>query len=222
MHGVAAFRFGAALDSIERRIVRDLRLESAPVFASWSEGVGSWKGDTIRWRASAWEGPLVGLFRTVRVTSEHLEIGNVLAWARAPLAAPIFGADLVAARPDSALVIADLSPLDPPASSNPDLPSWAQRIFSSSPLVERISVAAAPLALQRVDDMAAAFVTHVHDAVPAADPRARDAALERYRAAHLEDERMRTMLTEMFGAASAERLLNTVLFPREATLDVHA
>ena len=222
MQGVAAFRFGAALDAIERRIVRDLKLEAAPVFAAWSEGTGSWKGDTIRWRASAWEGPRVGLFRTVRVTSEHLEIANVLAWARAPLAAPIFGADLVAARPDSALVVADLSPLDPPATSHPDLPSWAQGVFSSSPLVERVTVASAPLALQRVDEMAAAFATHVHAAVRAADPRARDAALERYRAAHLEDERMRTMLTHMFGAGNAERLLTTVLFPRESTLDVHA
>ena len=222
MHGVAAFGFAAALDAIERRVVRDLKLESAPVFASWSEGTGSWKGDAIRWRAAAWEGPRVGLFRTVRITSEHVEIANVLGWARAPLAAPIFGADLVAARADSALVVADLSPLDPPGTSHAALPAWAHGIFSGAPIVERVNVASASAAVQRVEQMAAEFVSLVHAAVPAADPRAREAALDRYRAAHLEDERMRTMLTHMFGAAHAERLLNTVLFPRESTLDVHA
>lgn len=222
MHGVAALRIGTALEAIERRIVRGLKLESAPVFAAWSEGTGSWNGEAIRWRAAAWEGPRVGLFRTVRVAGEHLEIGNVLAWARAPLAAPIFGADLVAARPDSAQVVADLSPLDPPATSHPDLPAWAQGIFSAAPLVERVDARSAPGALQRLEEIAAAFVTQVHEAVPAADPRARDAAIERFRAAHLKDEGRRTLLTQMFGAANAERLLTTILFPRESTLDVHA
>jgi hypothetical protein len=221
MGGVRAFGFNAALDAIERRMVRDLKLESVPAFGEWSERTGSWKGDPVRWRAIAWEGPRVGLFRTVRVSSEGLEIVNVLAWARAPLAAPILGIDLVAARHDSAIVVADLSPLDPTPTPNAALPAWAQRIFSPTPIVERVTVDSAPSVLDRVQAMTANFVTLVLGA-GAADPCWRDAAIERYRLAHLDDERMRTMLNHMFGAAHAERLLHTVLFPRESSLDVHA
>ena len=222
MQGAARFGFTAALDAIEQRIVRDLKLESVSAFGDLAAGTGSWKGDAVRWRASAWEGPRVALFRTVRVMSDQLEIVNVLGWARAPLAAPIFGADLVAARPGSALVVADLSPLDPPAVPHSALPPWAQRIFSAAPLIERVTIESAPAVLRRVDELAVQFVVQVRSASPAANPAARDAAIERYRVAHLEDERLLTMLTHMFGAVAAERLLHTVLFPRESTLDVHA
>jgi hypothetical protein len=219
---VAAFGFLRALDAIERRVVRDLKLESAPALGELTEVTGTWKGEPVRLRASAWEGPRVALFRTVRVISEQLEIVNVLGWARAPLAAPILGADLVAARPDAALVVADLSPLDPPGSSAADLPPWAQSIFSASPVFDRVTPETAAASAERVLDLAGRFVQAVQHASAAADPLQRDAAIERYRAAHLEDERMLSMLTRMFGAATAERLMHSVLFPRESSLDVHA
>lgn len=222
MTGIEAFGFLRALDAIESRIVRQLKLETVPAFGDLAEMTGAWKGDEVRWRACAWEGPRVGLFRTVRVMSEQLEIVNVLGWARAPLAAPIFGADLIAARADTALVVADLSPLEPAGSTAPDLPAWAQQIFSPDPVFERITPSTAPAALQRVHDLSARFVASVQSASAAAPPPARDAALDRYRNAHLADDRMRAMLTRMFGAATAERLMHSVLFPRESTLDVHA
>ena len=222
MTGVGAFGFGAAADAIERRLVGGLKLESVPAFGHLSEGKGSWKGEAVHWRAAAWEGPRIALLRTVRVIGEHLDIVNVLAWARAPLAAPIFGADFVAARPDSALVVADLSPLDPPGASHAELPAWAQPIFSAAPLLDRVTTNSAPGVLGRVHDLASTFVTEVQNATAAPDAAARAAAVERYRASHLEDDRMRTMLTHMFGAVTADRLLQTVLFPRESTLDVHA
>lgn len=222
MTGVEAFGFLAVLDQIERRVVRELKLESAPALGALTEVTGHWKGEPVRLRASAWEGPRVALFRTVRVIGEDLEIVNVLAWARAPLQAPILGIDLVAARPNAAMVLADLSPLDPQPPTAADVPSWARSIFSPAPIAGQFTTAGVAAAIDGVMDLTDRFARAVHGASAAADPRSREAAIERYRAARLDDQLMRSMLTKMFGAATAERLLHSVLYPRESALDVHA
>jgi hypothetical protein len=216
-----SFGFLIALDSLERAIVDGLdlkpsdRLPAAPV-------EGHWKGHPAILEARNWTGPRIELFRTVRLRGHELEIANAMAIPAAPLDAPILGVDLVAARAEGGVVVADLSPFDAPSLTQPALPDWAQGIFSSSPLIERVTPATASVALDRVADLAARFVTTIDAAVPAASLDARGRALERYRRGHLADERMHTMLVHIFGTERAAMLMRDVLFPQVEEADVHS
>lgn len=183
---------------------------------------GTWKGEPCALETSEWQGPRIALFRSARLTGRDLEIVNVIGISRAPLDAPILGIDLVAARPDAAVIVADLSPLEPPQAAHPSLPAWARGIFSDAPLIERVDPGTAAAPLARVRAMVEAFVTNVNAAGPVSNAALRQSAIERYRRAHLEDERMETMLAHMFGAADAAMLMPEVLFPHVEEIDVHA
>jgi hypothetical protein len=213
-----SFGYLTALDAIEQQAIRHLQLSAAPTISTVE---GEWKGGAVSLLASRWTGPKVALFRTVRLVGDGLEIANVMGIARSPLGAPILGIDLVAARRDAGVVVADLSPLGPGA-SHPSLPEWAQGIFSSRPVIERVTPETAASALTTVLQLVDAFIEAVDAATASIDAAGRHAAVERYRIAHLADERMTTMLSHMFGAERAAMLMRDVLFPVIEDVDVHA
>ena len=216
------FPFLDAATGIEQRAVQQLSLAPLELDASLAAVAGRWKDAPVRLEARLWSGPQVAFFRTVRVTGPQLAIVNVVAFARPPIAAPILGIDLVGARADAGLVVADLSPLDPPGVSAPDIPAWAQPVFSTAPIFERVTADSAPVALQRVSDAVDRFIAAIHDAPDGDGADWCAAAIDRYMNAHLGDERMRTMLAHMFGADTAQRLWDTVLFPKEWPRHVYA
>ena len=183
---------------------------------------GNWKGEPCVLEAWRWSGPRVAMFRTVRLTGRDVEIVNVLGIARAPLDAPILGIDLVAARADAGVVVADLSPLEPPSTPLATLPEWARGIFSGAPLIARAEPSNAAPALAQVTAMTSEFVARVRTASPNSDDRQWRRAVDRYRSGHLADERMQSMLAHMFGGDRAAQLMREVLFPELQDADVHA
>jgi hypothetical protein len=216
------FGFLEAADAIEQRAVAGLSLAPLELDPSLANVTGTWKDAAVRLEARAWSGPQVALFRTVRVTAAQLAIVNVVSFARPPIAAPILGVDLVGARPDAGLVVADLSPLDPPGASIPEIPAWAQPIFSASPIFERVTPDSAAALLPRVVQMLDRFIDTIHDEPDGDGADWCAAAIDRYLEAHHGDDRMRTMLGHMFGATTAQRLWDAVLFPKEWMRHVYA
>ena len=216
------FGFRAAADSIEQRAIDALFLAPLALDPSVTTVTGTWKDAPVTLEARAWSGPSVALFRTVRVTAPQLAIVNLLAFARPPLAAPILGVDLVGARPDSGLVVADLSPLDPPGASRPEIPGWAQAIFSASPILERVTPDTAAAAVQQATNLLERFIDTIRSERGGAGADWCAAAIDRYLDAHRGDERMRTMLAHMFGAVTAQQLWDAVLFPKEWPQHVYA
>lgn len=216
-----SFGFLTALDSLERTIIEGLglrrsdRVPDAPV-------EGHWKGAPAILEARSWTGQRIELFRTVRLRGHDLEIANLLAIPAAPFDAPVLGVDLVAARADGGVVVADLSPFDAPSLPQPALPDWAQGIFSASPLIERVTPATAAAALDRVAGLGARFVATITAASPVESLTARADALARYRRGHLADERMYTMLLHIFGTERAGMLMRDVLFPQVEDANVHS
>lgn len=217
----STFGFRVAAEAVERAALERLALQPLPLPADLARAAGCWKDSPVDWQARVYTGPRISLFRIVEVTAPGMEIVNVLGMARSPLDAPIFGADFVAARPDQGLIVADLSPLSLPGSTDDRLPTWARTVFSASPIVERVTPSTAGAAIERASAAFDRFTQLVLTAAPT-DVSARSAAIERYLNAHLDDERMRTMLSHMFGATLSQRLWDAVLFPREFSLHAHA
>jgi hypothetical protein len=215
------FGFVDAQAEIERLAVEGLAL-SVDAGANTPASQGTWKGEPCVLEARRWSGPRVAMFRTVRLIGRDVEIVNVLGIAKAPLDAPILGIDLVAARADAGVVVADLSPLEPPSVPLQTLPEWARGIFSGAPLIARVEPSNAAPALQQVLEMTREFITRVRAASPAGDDGQWRGAVDRYRTGHLNDERMQAMLTHMFGSDRAASLMRDVLFPELQEADVHA
>ncbi len=209
------FRYFPALDSIESALSDRLHLKQMSLAGRASAYTGSWKGRDVRLSFRFWCGPKVAVARTVRLEGSELEIANLVAVAARPYDAPILGIDLVAARPDAGLVVADLSPLSGAGCEIAGLPDWARIIFSADPIFARVTPETAPDALARIAGMAGRFAGLVADAPALESTALRDAAVERYRDCHLQDERMRSMLANMFGPDTATTLMNDVLFPPE-------
>ena len=209
------FGFAAHVDRIESRLVDALSLSPLPLPPALSAATGAWKGESASIAATAWSGPAIALARFVRLTGAALDIGNVLVVPSPWRDAPIFGVDLVAARPDAGLVVADLSPLayDPGAAPRMDLPEWARSIFSASPVLRRITPSGAPEALEAVDAMAQEFVARLAGAPQLTASADATHAQRRYMEAHRSDERTVTMLANIFGTAWATPFVSQVLYP---------
>ena len=210
----SGFGFAAAADKIEAAMTSALSLRAVPLRPDLAEATGAWKGDPVHIASAAWTGPDVRFARVVRLTSPALDIANLLALPRPPSAAPVFGADLVAARPDTGLIAADLSPVDaaPRLASDPQFPDWATGVFSASPLFRRVTPDEASIAVADVAAMADRFVAAVRSG-NALTEAAVDAAHRRYLAAHRRDDKMLTMLARIFGDAWTADFVDAVLFP---------
>lgn len=223
MPAVTQFRYTHALDAMERSLTESLRLTPLHLQTIAPDGFpGAWKGAAVTLKFRAWSGPKVAVARSVTLEGHELEIANFVAVARRPLEAPILGIDLISARPDAGLVVADLSPLSGPGCSVPGIPDWARMIFSNDPIFTRVTPDTAPDTLSRVKGLCDRFAALVTDAVPHPSPDRRDAAVKQYREQHLQDDRMRAMLAHIFGADAATTLMSGVLFPPELSDDVCA
>ena len=211
----SAFGFADAVARIEAALAASLGLIAAPLRHGLADATGTWKGDPVRIVSTAWTGPAVRFARFVRVSSNALDIGNLLVMPRPPSAAPIFGADLVAARSDAGLVAADLSPVaaPPPAAADAKLPEWTAGIFSASPIFVRVGPADAAQAVKEVEALADTFSNAVRRGAPVLPPFIVEAAHQRYLAAHRRDEKMATMLGHIFGASWTAEFIDAVLFP---------
>ena len=108
--------FAAVVGRIERRLVAELALEPQPLPRELARLDGSFRGEPATLVARAYAGPRLGYVRCVEVTSRHLDIGNVLALPRREYALPVLGIDLVEVRRETAVVVADLSPMSESAS----------------------------------------------------------------------------------------------------------
>lgn len=212
------FGFGAHALRLERQLAESLDLTPLPLAPHLASKDGRWKGSSATLTATAWHGPSVAFARFVSLTAPALDIGNILVMPRRDLPAPIFGADLVGARPDAGLVVADLSPVvggtDSAAAGS--LPEWAAGVFSASPVIERITPEHVFGALGRVDDMARRFVTLLAGSTAASDGLAIRAAHARYIDAHRRDEKTAAMLANIFGGEWAASFVDHVLYPPQS------
>ncbi|HTV24104.1 MAG TPA: hypothetical protein VMG12_35675 [Polyangiaceae bacterium] len=159
---MSRFAFAERVRRIERRLVAELGLEPRALPPELAYLEGSFRGERATLEARAYSGPRVGYMRCVEIESCDLDIGNVLALARPERSLPVLGIDLVEVGRDTAVVVADLSPMaeaegdrarerdvlarhQPPAalpsaasSVHAELPDWAREWFSASALSLRV------------------------------------------------------------------------------------
>lgn len=213
---MSGWTFASAAESIARRFVETLSLRPLTIRADLAAARGTWKGAPVTLSARAWAGDRTALFRVVILEGEGLEIANLLALPAAGAGDQIFGADLVAARPDAALVVADLSPVQDASriSTAAGLPPWAAAVFSNEPLLLRISRPERDAALQRLHRLADRFLAPRACAQPSAIYQP---ALSRYLHAHRADERTRGLLARIFGAEWTDTFIEQILYPLPGT-----
>lgn len=210
---MSTWGFAAIADAVADRLETSLRLQPTTVPTPFAAASGAWKGAPVRLSTRAWRGEGLASFRVVTLEGAGLEIANLLAVPAPGHAGIVFGADLVSARPDMALVVADLSPLagspSAPAAANA-LPPWAEAVFSNDPLVVRLTPDAADAAERPLHRLAARFCAAPPAGLPADVHRN---GVERYMRAHRSDDRTKTMLAHMFGAAWTEAFIDRILYP---------
>jgi hypothetical protein len=148
------------------------------------------------------------------ITGADLEIANVIAIPSRWTDAGIFGADFVSARPGHAVIAADLSPLSGNAgTTHPDTPDWARSVFSSTPLIRRVTRDDVDDALREAAVLMHGFIERATHQQAWSGSFALAAAIERYMRAHRSDTRTLTMLDHMFGAEWSHRFVEAVLYP---------
>lgn len=243
-------RFGCAALTrrIERRLVSELALEPRALPPELERLTGTFRGQTTTLEARAYSGPRLAYARFVEVESAgpgrgldievdinldiNLDIGNALALPRAEFALPVLGVDLVEVGSDSALVIADLSPMTDDRAERAresavlgrhrptalgrrsELPAWALEWFSADALSARFSPDQAVAPEAAVMAYVEAFVELVH--AGRTDPGQSALVARRqqaYSSAHLERDRGLLLLRRLFEPALAERFLREILFP---------
>jgi hypothetical protein len=231
---VSAFAFADLVRRVERRSIAELSLEPRALPAELSELHGTFRGEPARLVARAYAGPRLAYVRFVELQSRHLDIGNVLALPRAEFGLPVLGVDLVQVGRDTALVVADLSPMteqpseraeqravlarhQPPKAelgAPSELPDWACEWFSDAALSARVS----PDQAGESEAAVSAYFTAFIELVRASSPQPQRAELisqrqRAYAAAHRERDRGLLLLRRMFEPALADRLSSEVLFP---------
>lgn len=219
--------------AVEALLRRELDLRPLPLAPELAELRGEFRGAPAVLTTRAYSGERVRYARFAALTGAGLSIGNLLVVPAPAFATPIFGADLVGAGADSALLAADLSPTSPVASARAEralravhvsladlpsagaLPGWAARCFSAAPLFVRVPAARLELAATAVEALARWFAADLRGAAAddagAADT---DGATRDYMAAHLDDAMTLGMLAKIFQAGPADRFARVVLFPR--------
>lgn len=232
---MSRFGFAELVRRIERRLVGELSLEARPLPPELSRLDGTFRGEPATLEARAYSGPRLGYVRFVEVRSRDLDIGNVVGLPRVEFPLPVLGVDLVEVGRDTAVVVADLSPMseDAPeraeqsralarhrASSaglaSSELPDWAREWFSDDALCARVIPAQASASEASTLAYAAAFVDLVREA--RAEPARAERIMSRqeaYAAAHRERDRGLLLLRRMFEPIVADRFLREVLFPEQ-------
>jgi hypothetical protein len=228
------FGFVALARRLEHELVEKLELTLVPLPAELAHLEGRFRERPAKLDARAYTGPRVRYARVVELESDEIEIANVLVCAPAELPLPVLGVDLVGLGRDTAMVVADLSPVSsdaqvaarqltvlqryrrtelPPETAS-ELPAWAVEWFSSGALCARVDEQRAPSAKQAVLEAADAFVELTQQARPySADAAAVAERQLRYFRVHRERDRGLTLLGRIFEPALAARFLREVLFP---------
>lgn len=238
------FACAALTRRIERRLVSELALEPRALPPELALLQGSFRGRDVTLQARAYSGPRLAYARFVEVESTglgldrhvsprvELDIGNVLALPATEFALPLLGVDLVEVGRDSALVVADLSPMtdDPrerahesavlgrhlPADlgSRRELPAWAFEWFSADALSVRVGPDQRDAAEAAVMAHVEAFIELARASRPEPDRCDRIARRQRaYSAAHRERDRGLLLLRRLFEPALADRFSSEILFP---------
>lgn len=175
---MSRFGFVELARSLERRLVSALGLLPRDLPPELGRLDGVFRDAPVRLEARAYSGATLSHARFVELFGGELEIGNILLIARPELGLPVFGADLVGLGRDTAVVVADLSPMTedeadrqtqlavlqrhrtarPELEGHTDLPAWAAKWFSSQALCARIGSDSASEAAAAVGEFASAFV----------------------------------------------------------------
>jgi GNAT superfamily N-acetyltransferase len=235
----ARFGFLECARGMERQLVQELQLSALPLPPELACLEGRFREQPARLEARAYAGPRVRYARVVELESEELEIANVLVCALPERPLPVLGVDLVGLGRDTAVVVADLSPVSGDARVEEDhlavlrrhrrtglppealseLPAWAAEWFSKGALCARVSAEQAPSAQRAVLEVARAFVELTETA--ALDRANAGAVAERqldYFRVHRERDRGLTLLGRIFQPTVADRFLRQVLFPERLPL----
>jgi hypothetical protein len=229
-----ALGFVALVRASERRLVRELRLTPHPLEPELARLDGAFRSQPATLVARAYTGRGLRYARFVEIESPGLEIGNIVLFPSPELPLPVLGVDLVEVGRDTAVVVADLSPMSedagvrarqlavlarhradcPPLALSGELPAWAAEWFSSLAVSARIGAEQAPAAVSAVDAFVSAFIELAQSAVPDAAAAAQlSRRHEAYSAAHREHDRGLLLLRRMFEPTTADRFLREVLFP---------
>lgn len=230
------FAFAELVRRIERRLVSELSLEARALPPELATLQGTFRGEPATLEARAYAGPRLGYMRCVEVRSRDLDIGNVLGLPRAEFALPVLGIDLVEVGRDTAVVVADLSPMTEgraeraeqhallarhrPSSAAlgaaSELPDWAREWFSDDALAARVGPGEAGASEAAVGAYVAAFIELVRRAEAEPAGAALISSRQRaYSAAHRERDRGLLLLRRMFDPALADRFMREVLFPEQ-------
>ena len=230
---ISELGFVPLVRAIESRLVRQLELAARPLEPELARMEGSFRGQPATLVARAYAGPGVRYARFVELESPGLEIGNVVVFPEAALPLPVLGVDLVEVGRDTAVVVADLSPMsddeialerqlavlathrgDASPLAGAELPDWATEWFSRRALSARVSAPQAPAAAAEVQAFVSAFIELARGTEPAPEAAARAASRQQaYAAAHREQDRGLLLLRRIFEPETADRFVRRVLFP---------
>jgi phycocyanobilin:ferredoxin oxidoreductase len=234
---IAPFRFIELLRGVEAALVAGLGLELLALPKELASAEGAWRGQPVILVTRAYRAERVGYARFVELIGTELEIGNVLCTPRSDYPLPIFGADLLALGREAGLVAADLSPTLPPGPardaqlsvlsaahagwpplpSGGQLPPWCAPWFSPFALYTRFTPAQRDAAASAFATLPGVLIELTRAARRAPDDaQAMARTLERYAAAHREEDKGLKMLEKMFGPRWAGRYISEVLFPSGA------
>jgi phycocyanobilin:ferredoxin oxidoreductase len=231
------FGFAGVVRDVERRLEQELGLDRLALDPELERLSGQWRDRPVRLEARAYRGPRIAFARFVELESDDLEIGNVLCLPEPEYRLPIFGADLVGLGRDTAVVVADLSPVTPdedvrqsqlealqkhrvgrpaPEASAP-LPPWAAAWFSRGALSRRLHLPEASEAGLDVSAFASAFIELSRSSASEPSALAFTASQQQgYCAAHREHDRGLSLLWRIFEPRVADRFLRHVLFPERS------
>lgn len=229
-----AFELAAVVRRLEARLVEELSLVPLQLPGELARLEGAWRDEPAVLEARAYRGPRIRYARFVELRGAELEIGNALCVSVPELPLPILGVDLVGLGRDTAVVVADLSPVAtdedrrarqlevlrehrakrPTLPRAGELPVWAAQWFSAEALLARVTLEQAASVDLVLGGFAAAFVRLAEGTTP--EPHGtihvatRQAA---YCEAHLRHDRGLQLLRRIFEPTLAERFLREVLFP---------
>lgn len=231
--------FVRATRDAEAFVTAELGLEPLRISPRLREAEAVWKGQRVALRACAYRGRTVAYARFVTLHGGTLAIGNIFGVSSPLYPFATLGADLVDIGAETAVAVADLSPVTADATDRAqqlqavaraalsaqrdgrgdfipggELPPWCAPWFSPHALFVRVERAHAAR-------LAGAVRPYLHTWVQMvtrqqAHPETTGVVLETQRAyarAHREHDRGLTLLGKIFGAEFAADFISTVLFP---------
>jgi len=230
----ARFGFIDGLRALEEQLRGELQLSARTLPRELERLSGTFREKPATLTARAYSGPSCRYARFVELESEELEIANLVILPEADTSLPILGVDLVGVGRDTAVAVADLSPVTPdtsvrhaqleclerhhtsrlPPETRLELPGWALEWFSRGALSARIGLALAETTRRAVGEFADAFVELARGA--GASPNDVESVASRHAAycrSHRDQDRGLLLLRRIFEPLVADRFLREVLFP---------